>query len=719
MADAITVEPESFEFFPWIRAMLKEEIAPYPGRGVLVSRMVLAATIVMIVNMTFRIPFGAYGAIYAFNLSRESPEATLKAVRTLLISFSFAVGDVLIGAVFFSSEPLLRVLWVAATLFVIFFALSALSDYTAAARFGYLLVITIPLWDLQIPAELKVENTLWAIGALSLASVITAILEIIFHKLKPWDDLTVSIAERLEAIKSVLNSYVDGTPDKTNELKIQRLSMLGTSRMRRNLQRSGYSPEYAEKMGAVVAYVGRLVDITANLIQFSPNISENGARRFRTLSDVIENVCYDVLNKRIPPRINLTDEETPSDAIPLLREMEITTSLIAEAFNGTQSLSAFAPSSGREEKRKTLFVPDAFTESRHLHFGLKGGLAAFLCYITYNLVGWHGISTAVTTCLLTALTTIGSSHQKQVLRFSGAFTGGGIAMMAQIFVLPSVDSIAGCTVLFVAVTTLAAWLATSGPRLSYFGVQVAVAFYLINLVEFKFQTSLAVARDRVVGIMLGLFMMWLVFDHLWCASAVVDMKRIFKSNLRLLARLTQGPVSQDLGAALEETRSLRESINGNFDRVRQQSDGVLLEFGSSREHDLTLRAQLLRWQFQLQRIFLVRVAMLKYRLRLPGFELPEQVQFIQMKYDNHQAAIMEAMADRLDGKATLPVSPGASFQSAEQVAQACCPTDAQANVGTQLTTFIPLAHRLDNLIQSLSQEIQLDRICADHCPELK
>jgi multidrug resistance protein MdtO len=61
---------------------------------------------------------------------------------------------------------------------------------------------------------------------------------------------------------------------------------------------------------------------------------------------------------------------------------------------------------------------------------------------------------------------------------------------------------------------------TSSARISYVGVQIAVAFYRVNLNEFKMQTSLEVARDRVVGILLGLFAMWLVFDRLWGVPAV-------------------------------------------------------------------------------------------------------------------------------------------------------------------------------------------------------
>ncbi len=88
-------------------------------------------------------------------------------------------------------------------------------------------------------------------------------------------------------------------------------------------------------------------------------------------------------------------------------------------------------------------------------------------------------------------------------------------MGAQVFVLPYLDTITGFTLLFAVVTAISAWIATASARLSYLGVQLALAFYLINLQEFTIQTSLSIARDRVFGVLLGLVSMWLFFDRLW------------------------------------------------------------------------------------------------------------------------------------------------------------------------------------------------------------
>jgi uncharacterized membrane protein YccC len=142
-----------------------------------------------------------------------------------------------------------------------------------------------------------------------------------------------------------------------------------------------------------------------------------------------------------------------------------------------------------------------------------------------------------------------------------------IGIGAQVFILPGIDSIGEFAVLFIAVAGLSAWIATSSPRLSYLGLQIAAAFCLMNLEEFKFQSSLAVARDRVVGILLGLFMMWLAFDWLWSAPAGVEMKRTFVSAIRSLAQLAREPVSSERPTAIDRSYALRETINAQFDKV--------------------------------------------------------------------------------------------------------------------------------------------------------
>jgi multidrug resistance protein MdtO len=386
--------------------------------------------------------------------------------------------------------------------------------------------------------------------------------------------------------------------------------------------------------------------------------------------------------------------------------MQQTVGMIPAVFTGSHSLSTYPSLSPEQPPQVGLLAPDAFSNPEHIIFGLKGCLASSLCYIAYTSLAWPGISTAVTTCLLTALSTVGASRQKQVLRFTGAIGGGLVGIAAQVFILPSLDSIVGFTLLFIAFTTVAAWIASSGPRLSYFGVQIAVAFYLINLQEFKFQSSLMVARDRVLGILLGLVMMWLVFDQLWGAPAAVQMRKAFISMLRSLAQLAREPLSRDLRVAIERSYSLRETINTGFNKVRSLADGVLFEFGPARQKDLALRSRILDWQPLLRTLFVTRVALLKYRLRLPGFELPEQVYLGQQEFDESLAMTLDGIADRLQGQARHePERMKDAFERLEQKVQTSASAEPQGAFYLHLQTFLPLVHRIEDLVISLDKEM--------------
>jgi multidrug resistance protein MdtO len=390
------------------------------------------------------------------------------------------------------------------------------------------------------------------------------------------------------------------------------------------LRRSDRSSQYRETIAGVTVLVGRLVDMAAALSQIGFEPKEADRKRFRDLSLALARIGEDLKDRRIPEPLQIPGGR--SGAVPLLAEMEETAVLIPKVFADSGMGRDYLPSSG-EKRGFRLPLAGALLDPEHSRFAFKGCLAASACYVIYNAVDWPGISTSVMTCLLTALSTVGASRQKQILRLAGAIVGGFvIGMGAQVFILPNIESVTGFLVLFAAVTALASWFMTSSPRLSYFGLQVALAFYLINLEEFRIQTSLSIARDRVVGVLLGLFMMWLVFDQLWGTRAGVEMKRSFIANLRLLAQFAREPLSGDQNVAIERGFALRESINSNLDRVRALADGVLFEFGPTRQQDLALRERIRKWQPQLRMLFLMRTALIKYRLRLPGFELPEAVE---------------------------------------------------------------------------------------------
>src|SRR5262249_48283118 len=141
-------------------------------------------------------------------------------------------------------------------------------------------------------------------------------------------------------------------------------------------------------------------------------------------------------------------------------------------------------------------------------------------------------------------------------------------------------------------------------------------------------------------------MMWLAFDRLWAVRAGVGMRKGFAATLRLLAQFTRGPVSPDPRVAIPRGLALHETIRGQFEKVRSLADGVLFEFGPTRQEDLALRGRIRRWLPQLQTFFALRTTLLKYRLQLPGFELPEAIQRAQEEFDNQLAGRLERMAVR-------------------------------------------------------------------------
>jgi multidrug resistance protein MdtO len=245
--------------------------------------------------------------------------------------------------------------------------------------------------------------------------------------------------------------------------------------------------------------------------------------------------------------------------------------------------------------------------------------------------------------------------------------------------------------------------------LSFFGLQLAVVFFVIHMQKFARETSLFVARDRVAGVFLGLLMMWLIFDQLWRAPASVEMKRVFISTLRSLAAFAREPVSGDIRSAIQRSSALRQTIDTKLDKVRSLADGVLLEFGTSRRHDLALSERIRKWQPELRALFMMRGATLKYRLQLPGFVLPEPVIVSLQAYDECSAQMLESIADRMEGKTSQGRAVSAdSFALLDQTQELCRVDERRLLVSEHGATFVPLLRQIDRVTTRLANEIEFE-----------
>jgi multidrug resistance protein MdtO len=267
----------------WFLEFLKEELAPVPGRAGIVARMVIAATLVMIIARPF-VSFTPLRVRFTHSsFSRESPRATLQSTGVALLFAGVGGAYVLISAGLVINVPILHFLWVIGSFFLAFYALSAMTNYGAASTFALVIAVGIPIWERHIAAETNVEDTLWLTLAVSVGALVTAAIELASVRVNPGDDILLPVAERLSAVESLLDCYAEGRPTDASKKKVIRFGMLGTSSLRRLLHRSGYSIQYRAQMSGVVALVGRLVDITATLTGLSFEPTGTDAEQLRNL----------------------------------------------------------------------------------------------------------------------------------------------------------------------------------------------------------------------------------------------------------------------------------------------------------------------------------------------------------------------------------------------------------------------------------------------------
>lgn len=638
MARLVTAAPAARPRRGWVAEFLRRELAPYPGRVSEVARMVIASTLTMLLIQTFHLPAGALGGFFALLISRENLRTSISQALGLAAVFSLGTGITLVCFAMLVDSPVTHFLLVIASFYFLFFIMGTARNYGLAGGFSFTLATAIPLWDGPGEVNHKVALTLYTLLSVAIGAGCAIVVEAVYRTFKPSDPVLMGIADRLRVVGEVLRAASTGAaPALQPRAMLLQYAEVGASTLRQQMVRAGETAFVRARGTAVIALGDRLVELCARAMPALDKVATLDpascmplSARLAALSNTILGQAYalmrlrdvrSMVDLRLPAHTPQTDACAPVATLP---ELERTAYLLSEICN-TQVIEpahrasrhrapeAAAQAAERRSILKALFVSDAFTNNSHQQFALRGCIAATLCYLIYNGVNWPGISTSLATCIITALGTIGASRQKQALRILGAIAGGFcIALPAQMFLLPYMDSISAFTLFFASVMVLASWVATSSPRLSYAGLQIALAFDLVNLQENTFQISLSVARDRVIGVLLGLAAMWLVFDQFGGRRAGESMITLLQDTLGYLEELNAAFCSfrrHGDRKAVARLERVRATINATFTQMNGQADGVMFEFGPLRGRHMRERDRMRAVQPAMRSTFLVLITL--------------------------------------------------------------------------------------------------------------
>ena len=485
---------------------LAQELAPTEGRGLAVARIAAACTITVTIAMVFRIPLAAYMAYMVFLTSKDDIAGTARmAVAgtlaiTLGVIFSLGLGQFSLG------DPAIRLPAMALTTFLAMYSARTFALGPISFLAGFIVVTMQSVVD-QVPnPEAFTRLTLWLWVVVIVPVAVTMLINLLFGP------AASAVAER--GVRKVLADL-----------------------------------EAALTSGGIAGRLGEWREILVPLTEKSRN-----PRAIRRLLDVL--IILEAYPDPMPPReqtrlsylirgcVGALERQTYLTEAP--PETESTPEALAatRAFAELQrefSRTQTSPPAHTERQPRQLFVPDALSNPAHWQFALKTTLAIMIVYSVYTMLDWPGLLTSIVTVFFVALGSVGETVHKLTLRISGAITGGLIAGLSIVFVLPYFDDIGQLCLLTAVVAVFAGWVATSSERLSYAGMQIALAFFMGILQTYSPATDLTVLRDRVVGILLGNVVMTLVFSVLWPESAITRFRGALAGALRSIAALLKSP----------------------------------------------------------------------------------------------------------------------------------------------------------------------------------
>jgi multidrug resistance protein MdtO len=538
MPEAITtyradVEPEG-GFWQTIWSELK----PYPGRDLATLRMAIACTAIVLISNTFRLPLqDVLPFLVLFTSKEETITTTITAVLALF-AITISVGASLLVFKCTGNRPEFRIPGMAVEIFVGMYLFRILSIGPVGFILAFIVSVSQSIVDLYPTPEEAVHEFLWVWVAVALGAALGWLANLQLFPVPPRRVLQREFVDSWLKVAGALTELMDGSPAAARRflrplvkrgpvrlLKLLKLSLLEAPELR---------PKQAELTRLVLA-----LDKTARLL-FSYSARRSGSTH-ESISSADKAILGRLKEKAASFERELLEGFVPSVEDERERAGDSASLQVIEAERTLQDLAA--PAEDRHEAKppprakKSLFVPDAFTNPRHVQFALKVTLAGMIGYIFYTASDYFGIHTVYYTPLIIALSSTGATIHKGVLRIAGCVIGGGLGLICTIWLIPRFETLGMYLLIVFCLHGFAAWFAFGGERISYMGLQIALTFDLGVLRDYGPPTTIDPIRDRFIGIILGICIISIVFALVWPEDARSFVRQKLAGCLRSIGRL--------------------------------------------------------------------------------------------------------------------------------------------------------------------------------------
>ena len=630
---------------------LRRELAPTPGRGSATFRLTLACLAATIPILTHHIPHGLLVMILMYLITQEDTVATL--IGSILGVIGVTIG---LGLALLAWEISLDIEWLRLGFFVVFifgglFLKRVLTIGALGSAIGLPAALVMILPDILPPSpEVLTEFVLWLWWCITLGLSVNVGVQLLLARGDPLTLLQRELAARLETVAQTLCRLAGERVTVADRDSLKSHAIAGMSRPLALLKTASvihvWALERHEGLSAIITLTDRLVT-SALALETVSDLSPGLHERLLKVADSCDAMRRAFNELRLPDDwVALADEKNALPPFPLL-DIEQTLDQIALAvprYSEELSRSDAAPA-----EKRSFFLPDAFDNPEYVRFAIKGTLAAFICYMVFIGFDYPGIYTSVITCFVVALSTIGASNQKGILRFGGSAVGGLMGLIALVYLFPNIETIGGFWLVFGAGTAVAAWVNFGTPRISYGGYQIGLAFYKAILQDFGPATSATVVRDRLIGVFFGLIVFGVVEQLLWPVRAQDALRARLAEMLRLLADLARSGTSDKPPAGIaDEVDSWRRRISQKVQDVQGLIESSKFEAGDLQVDEIQKRTG----DAQLVFVLLLSLA----RQSRDTTRLPDTMRAAAVNVDNAVATALEASANHLSGDSgsTMP-----------------------------------------------------------------